>query len=128
MMYGFFTKYDGTVEQAREAVINALAKEGFGALTEIDVKATLKKKLDVDRRPYLIIGACQPNMAHSAIEADEDIGLLLPCNVLVREEEDGSVSVGFADPVSMLSITGQDELMDFAEEVKKRLLRVKDNL
>lgn len=127
-MYGFFTTFQGTAEEAREAVIAALAQEGFGVLTEIDAKATLKKKLGVDRRPYFILGACNPALAHEAIEAEPDIGLLLPCNVLVREEENGEVSVGFVDPVAMLSVTGRDDLKSFADEVRSRLLRVRDSL
>ncbi len=127
-MYGFSTTYDGSIEAARAAVIEALAGEGFGVLTEIDVKATLKKKLDLDRRPYLILGACQPKLASQAIEAEPDIGLLLPCNVLVREEEDGSTTVAFVDPEAMLAITGRDDLGDFARDVKSRLKRVCDSL
>ncbi len=127
-MYGFTTKFDGSVEQAKAAVTDALAAEGFGVLTEIDVKATLKKKLDVDRLPYVILGACQPQLAHQALQAEPDIGLLLPCNVIVREEEDGTVTVGFIDPESMLSITGRDDLKSFAEDVKARLERVRDSL
>ncbi len=127
-MYGFSTTYNGSIEEARTAVIEALAAEGFGVLTEIDVKATLKKKLDIDRRPYLILGACQPKLASQAIEAEPDIGLLLPCNVLVREEADGSTTVAFVDPEAMLAITGRDDLGDFARDVKSRLERVCDSL
>ncbi len=127
-MYGFSTTFDGSIEAARVAVTEALAQEGFGVLTEIDIKATLKKKLDIDRRPYLILGACQPQLASQAIEAEPDIGLLLPCNVLVREEEDGQVTVSFVDPEAMLAITGRDDLGDFAREVKSRLQRVCDSL
>lgn len=123
-MYGFFTRYDGTIDEARTAVVEALAVEGFGVLTEIDVKATLKNKLGVERRPYVILGACQPELARQAIDAEPDIGLLLPCNVLLREEEDGSITVGFLDPASMVSLTGRDDLKPFAEEVRTRLERV----
>ena len=127
-MYGFFTTYNGTVDEAKTAVTEALAAEGFGVLTEINVAATLKKKLGVDRRPYHILGACQPGLANQAIQEEPDIGLLLPCNVIVREEEDDSVSVGFVDPEAMLSITGRDDMKAFAEEVKSRLQRVCESL
>lgn len=127
-MYGFFTRYDGTIDEARTAVVEALAVEGFGVLTEIDVKATLKNKLGVERRPYVILGACQPELARQAIDAEPDIGLLLPCNVLLREEEDGSITVGFLDPTSMVSLTGRDDLKPFAEEVRTRLERVRGRI
>jgi uncharacterized protein (DUF302 family) len=127
-MYGIFTQFEGTIDEAREAVISALANEGFGVLTEIDVKATLKKKLDVDHVPYMILGACQPALARQAIEAEPDIGLLLPCNVLLREDGPGSITVGFLDPVIMVSVTGRDDLKTFADDVRERLVRVRDSL
>ncbi|MFV2056197.1 MAG: DUF302 domain-containing protein, partial [Thiohalomonadales bacterium] len=97
-------------------------------LTEIDVKATLKKKIDVDRRPYTILGACNPSLANQAINAEPDIGLLLPCNVLVREEDDASISISFMDPLAVLGLVEQDGVKALATEVKDRLLRVKDLL
>ncbi|HHJ13052.1 MAG TPA: DUF302 domain-containing protein [Gammaproteobacteria bacterium] len=127
-MYGFGTRVDCGFDEAIEKVTEALKTEGFGVLTTIDVKATLKKKLDVDRRPYTILGACNPVLANQAIEADPDIGLLLPCNVLVREEEDGGVSVSFMDPAAVLGLVECEGVKDLAGEVRARLERVRDQL
>ncbi len=127
-MYAFGTTFDGSIEEAVERVTEELSKEGFGILTEIDVKATLKKKIDVDRRPYLILGACNPQLAHQAIEAEPDIGLLLPCNVVVREEEDGSTTVAFMDPPTVLGITGREDLAALGGDARARLQRVRDAL
>jgi uncharacterized protein (DUF302 family) len=125
-MYAFAVRFDGSMDEAVARVTEELAKEGFGVLTEIDVKATLKKKLDVDRRPYLILGACNPQLAHQAIEAEPDIGLLLPCNVVVREEQDGGTTVAFMDPPTVLGITGREDLAALGGDARARLERVRD--
>lgn len=127
-MYGFSTTVTGSFEDAISKVTEALKTEGFGVLTEIDVKATLKKKIDVDRRPYTILGACNPVLANQAINADPDIGLLLPCNVLVREEDDGTITIAFMDPASVLGLVEVEGIEALAAQVKEKLERVKDSL
>ena len=111
-------------ERAVERVKEALATEGFGILCEIDVAATMKKKLDVDFRPYVILGACNPPLAHRALTAERDIGLVLPCNVIVyADDTPGHSVVAAMDPVVALSVTGNASLQPVAEEVKSRLVR-----
>lgn len=126
--YGFSVQVSCGFEEAVAKVTDALGKEGFGVLTEIDVQATLKKKLDYDRLPYRILGACNPSLAKQAIEADPDIGLLLPCNVLVREEEDGTVTVAFMDPAAVLQMVDKDGVDSLAETVRAKLMKVRDAL
>ncbi len=125
-MYSFSTRFGGGYEEAISRVTEELAREGFGVLSEIDVKATLKKKIDVDRRPYIILGACNPALANQALNAEPDIGVLLPCNVIVREEEDDGITVTFMDPQSVLQLVDRPEVQPLAEEVKTRLERVRD--
>jgi len=125
-MYGFDVTVNGKMDEIRGRVEAALKEEGFGVLTEIDVAATLKKKIDVDRKPYLILGACNPVLANQAISADPDIGLLLPCNVVLREEDDGSITVGFMDPAAVLGLVEKQGVEDLAAEVRDRLERVRD--
>ena len=125
-MYCFNVTAKGGFEDVVSQVTDALKEEGFGVLTEIDVKETLKAKLGVDRRPYRILGACNPSLAHRAIEAEPDIGMLLPCNVVVREEEDGSINVGFMDPEAVLGLVQREELNPIASEVRGRLKRVSE--
>ena len=127
-MYGFNISVPGSMDEVRSRVVDELEKEGFGVLTEIDVAATLKKKIDVDRKPYIILGACNPALANQAINADPDIGLLLPCNVVVREEEDGSITVGFMDPAAVLGLVDKEGVEALAGEVRGRLERVRDAL
>jgi len=113
--------YARAVERAREE----LGKEGFGVLTEIDVRATLKQKLNAEFRPYVILGACNPPLAHRALEAERDIGLLLPCNVVVYAGETPSTSVVAAlDPVPLLGLTGRSDLAPVAQDVRARMERV----
>ncbi|HEB58973.1 MAG TPA: DUF302 domain-containing protein [Gammaproteobacteria bacterium] len=123
-MYGFDTKTQLGFDEAVEKVTGELQKEGFGVLTEIDVKAVMKKKLDIDKRPYKILGACNPVLANQALTADPDIGLLLPCNVVVREAEDGSVVVAFMDPAAVLGLVEREGIEELAGEVRERLQRV----
>ncbi len=120
----FRTKLDVPYEEAVEQVTAALKQEGFGILTEIDVKATLKKKIDVDFRKYAILGACNPPLAHRALSADLEIGLLLPCNVIVYEDEGGGSVVSIVDPISMLSMVDNPKLQPVADEARARLGRV----
>jgi uncharacterized protein (DUF302 family) len=122
--FGFGKPVDLGFEEAVETVTEELGKEGFGVLTEIDVQATLKKKLGEDMPPYRILGACNPPLAHQAVTAVPEIGLLLPCNVLVREDDEGKVHVSFMDPGSVLGLVDNPAVEPLAEQVKEKLERV----
>ena len=127
-MYHFSTRLEGEMESIELQVVEALKQEGFGVLTEIDVQATLKEKLGVDGRPYRILGACNPSLAHKALTAEAEIGLLLPCNVVVREEADQAITVSFVDPAALFTLVEQDDIVPVAEDVRDRLLRVRESL
>ena len=127
--YGLFCTLSAvTFSQAVMRVMDALKTEGFGVLTDIDVQATIKAKLNLDMLPYRILGACNPPLAHRALTAQPDIGLLLPCNVIVRKNIDGTKTVGFVDPVTVMQMTDDPEVTKVALEVRGRLERVRSSL
>ena len=128
-MYGFTTTLtDASFEQALARTIEALKVEGFGVLSDIDVQRAMKDKLGVQMLPYRILGACNPPLAHQALQAEPDIGLLLPCNVVVREEAPGRVVVGFLDPQIMVGLVDKPQIKAVADQAEQRLRRVRDSL
>jgi uncharacterized protein (DUF302 family) len=128
MSYSIGKKVELSYDEAIEKVTVELKKEGFGVLTEIDVQKTLKEKLDVDVPRYIILGACNPPFAHKALEAEPEVGLLLPCNVIVYESDDGLTNVAAINAQVMLSVVGRDDIEPIAQEVNERLKRVIDNI
>jgi uncharacterized protein (DUF302 family) len=123
MNYGFSKTLDIPFEQAIEKVTAELKKEGFGVLTSIDVKETLKQKINVDFKKYTILGACNPPIAHKALQEEEELGLLLPCNVIVYEK-DNKTNVSFFDPMVMTWVIDNDGMKPIAGEVKEKLQKV----
>ena len=128
MQYSFNKILGIPFDQAIDRVIEELKKEGFGVLTDIDVQATLKKKLDVDFRKYRILGACNPPFAYKALQAERRIGTMLPCNVIVQETEDRKIEVSAIDPIASMQSIENTQLKDIAEQVQTRLKKVVENL
>ena len=126
--YAFSAILDTSYEDAISKVTDALKEEGFGVLTEIDVKSTLKQKLNVDFRKYVILGACNPPYAHRTLQMDLDVGLLLPCNVIVYETDDKKAYISALNPVSALKVIKNEELRNIAKEISEKLKRVIDNV
>ena len=128
MSYHFSKTIELSFDEAIEKVTDELKKEGFGVLTEIDVKSTLKKKLDVNFRQYKILGACNPPLAYRALQAESKIGTMLPCNVIVQETENGKIEVSAVDPVASFQAIQNDTLADITKEAQAKLKRVIENL
>ncbi|MDA3949836.1 MAG: DUF302 domain-containing protein [Spirochaeta sp.] len=124
MGYYISTTLNRSFDESIDVVTAALQEEGFGVLTDIDVKATMKKKLDVDFRNYRILGACNPSYAHKALEVEDKIGTMLPCNVIVQEREPGTVEIAAVDPVSSMDAVENDQLTPISSEIRQRLERV----
>ena len=127
-MYGFHVDIEGPFEQALDKVLAALKAEGFGVLSNIDIQKAMKEKLGKDMPAYRILGACNPPLAHQALQAEPEIGLLLPCNVTLRQLEGGRVSVGFLDPQLMVQLTSNPGVTGVADEAGQRLRRVREAL
>lgn len=128
MSYCFSKIMDTDFDKSIEIVTEELKKEGFGVLTEIDVQATLKKKLDVDFRKYKILGACNPHFAHQALLAEDKIGSMLPCNVIIQELENNKIEVSAIDPVASMMAVKNEKLGDIADQVREKLKRVIQNI
>jgi uncharacterized protein (DUF302 family) len=128
MSYHISTVFDGSFEEAILKTTDELKKEGFGILTEIDVRETLKKKLDVDFKKYIILGACNPGFAHKALQTEDKIGTMLPCNVIIEEHENGTVEVSAVDPLASMQSVDNDKLKNIAAQVRDLLKKVIDNV
>jgi uncharacterized protein (DUF302 family) len=129
MSYYFNTTLkEKNFDKAIEIVTGALKEEGFGVLTEIDVKETLKKKIDVDFKKYKILGACNPEFAHKALKSEDKIGVFLPCNVIVEENDNGEIEVSAVDPISSMQAAKNDDLEEIATEVQQKLKKIIDSL
>jgi uncharacterized protein (DUF302 family) len=126
--FGIKKTLDMDFDTALEKVPEALKTEGFGVLTEIDVQATLKKKLDVDFRRYRILGACNPPFAHKALQHSLDVGMLMPCNVIVYETDDGKTAISAVDPMQTMAAQGDPDMKPLAETVQQKLQKVVDSL
>ncbi|NNJ91101.1 MAG: DUF302 domain-containing protein [Gammaproteobacteria bacterium] len=124
-MYSFSVTVNKSFDEAVETVTAELMKEGFGILTEIDFAGTIKKKLDIDRPAYKILGACNPPLANQAVTADDNAGVLLPCNVVVRDNENDSCDVVFMDPMAVISLSDNADVASVAKQANERLMRVK---
>ncbi|GAA5522827.1 DUF302 domain-containing protein [Aliifodinibius salicampi] len=128
MKYFYSATTDKSFDEAIDTVANLLKEEGFGVLTEIDVKETLKKKLDIDFKKYRILGACNPHFAHKALRSEDKIGVMLPCNVIIEEHESGQVEVSAVNPVASMQAVENEELHPIADEVRSRLEKVINQL
>jgi len=128
MQYNNSKKVNLTFNEAIDKTVEELKKEGFGVLTEIDVKETLKKKLDVDFRNYKILGACNPPLAYKALQAEENIGVMLPCNVIVQETKDGTIQVSAINPMVAMQSVGNPNLSEVAKSVSEKLNNVLNNI
>ncbi len=128
MAYSIRKESDLSYEETIKKVTQELQKEGFGVLTEIDVKETLKKKLDIDHNKFMILGACNPPLAHQALTAEPEIGVLLPCNVIIYETDEGKTVVSAIDAKTMFSIVDRKDILPIAEEVSRRLNNVMNNI
>ena len=124
MTYYFNTKLSGDFESVKKKVVDELQKEGFGVLTEIDVQATFKKKLDVDFRKYQILGACSPSFAHKALTAEDKVGTMLPCNVILQELEDGQIEVAAVNPTASMQAIENKELKNIASVISDKLQKI----
>ena len=128
MTYYLATRIQGSIEQAIERVEAALKEEGFGIISRIDIQETLKTKIGVDFRPYVILGACNPALAHEALKLEDKVGTMLPCNVVVQDHGDGEVEVAAIDPVASMQAIANPRLQEAAGEVRDRLARVVESL